>query len=154
MTDFVRPESSAWRLLAAFVVAPLVPAVAVATFMWWESNSAYFSNTLILVLLFGAYPAATILGAPAYLVLHRYIGPSALACGLVGGAIAAIPWLTLGVFGGPHQATHGGKPTVVDGVLTAFGWMELLQFVSITFALGAVGGLVFWAIAGRARGRR
>ena len=154
VTDPVLTKPSALRLAAAFVVAPILPAAVVAAYISQESYHGYFLNSLVLVLLFGAYPGAIFLGGPAYLVLRQRIRPSALACALAGGMVAAIPWLAIGVFGGPDQASVDDKLTVSNGVLTVFGWLELLRFVSVTFVLGAVGGFVFWAIAGSVPSRR
>lgn len=131
MTEHAQPNPSGWRLLSAFVLAPVIPAAFLAAYLWQGADGSYFSNTLILVLLFGAYPSEIVLGVPAYFILRRLVAPSATACALAGGMVATIPWLISGLIYGLNQGSPGGA----------------LMFPAATFALGVVGGLVFWAIA-------
>ncbi len=102
---------------------------------------------LNLVVVFGAYPITILFGVPAYLVLKRRVRLKFLTICLVGGVIAAAPWLLLTLFTNPDYAMIGDRVTVQNGHKTWFGWIEILRFLGECFIFGAIGGAVFWALA-------
>lgn len=95
----------------------------------------------------GAYPPALLLGIPAYLMLRRHFAPRPLSCAIVGGGVAAIPWLFLVFASRPTTASIGGWSTVIDGQYTAYGWLTNAALVGVIALVGAAAGLAFWAIA-------
>ena len=97
---------------------------------------------------FGAYPAALIFGVPAFLILRRRLKPRVINCVLVGGVVAAAPWLLLVLFGSnPDYAVVGTHITVQHGLKTLWGWIDGLKMVGWIFGLGLIGGLAFWTAA-------
>jgi hypothetical protein len=123
------------RLALAFVLAPLVPSFVFAVLNGFQAFS---------VVLFVAYACAVVLGLPAYAVLRNYIRPTALNSMVVGGLIAATPWLLLILLNeNAENASVGGQATVIDKVTTWYGHLENAKAVGMIFLLGALGGLVF-----------
>ena len=145
-----------WRFVAAFTLAPLVPAALFATTTLWDGlENATYLHLLLLTALLGAYPPALVLGLPALLILRGRVKPSLAAIALTGGVVASLPWLGLGLLGNPDQASIGAHVTVRDGRTTFWGYVELAKLLAMTFALGAVGGAVFRVLAvGRMRPMR
>jgi len=97
--------------------------------------------------LFGAYPAALVLGVPALLALRGRVRASPLNCAVTGAVVASLPWLLLGLISSPDFASSDGHTTVQDGAMTWWGWVELFEFVGAIALAGAAGGIVFWAVA-------
>ncbi|WP_442623049.1 hypothetical protein [Parasphingopyxis sp.] len=137
------------RGLAALVVAPILPSMILALAL-----GAYGMPTEIFVaILMVAEICALTLGIPALLVLRNKVQPRLVWALIYGGFVAAFPWFVISLFPADGlDAWTNGIPTVVDGQLTWFGFQMRMLFVAGIFALGAVGGAVFWFIAvGRAR---
>lgn len=96
----------------------------------------------------GAYPTAVVLGLPAYLTLRRHFAAQPFACALAGFVVAALPWTLLVLAGsGASQASIDGRATVIDGHTTAYGWLQNIEMLLTIGTFGAIGGLVFWAVA-------
>jgi hypothetical protein len=135
-----RPK--AWRVLLGFLLAPLMPAI---LFSLIASGDL---STVSAALIFGGYPPAIVLGVPAYLLLRNRLSPHFWLAMLAGGIIAALPWVALALL--PPAASYaevGQCVSVIDGKHTWCGFWESAKFASIVFALGALGGLVFWLCA-------
>jgi hypothetical protein len=99
----------------------------------------------------GAYPTAVVIGIPAYFLLRRHFAARPLACALVGSVIAALPWALLVLAGSSaSEASVNGRATVISGHTTAYGWLQNAEFVLTIGVFGAIGGLVFWAVAAAA----
>jgi hypothetical protein len=101
---------------------------------------------------------AAVLGLPAYWFARRRGLFKWFTC-LIGGAfIGALPLgmlLTLSELGGGvTSASVGGVPTVVNGVTTLAGWLQLLEIVAALACLGAAGGFAFWLSARASSARR
>ena len=136
-----RPQPPAWRLLLGLVLAPLLPAV---LFSLIESGDL---GSVWLAAVFGGYPAAIVLGIPAYLLLRNRVEPRVGTLMLVGGLIAMAPWLLLSLVSGADQAAVGNCVTVIDGRRTWCGYLSMIDMLARIFAYGAIGGLAFWICA-------
>ncbi len=139
-----------WRVITAFGVAPLPVALAVAG--WGMGTGPMgmahpFFSILILGLLFAAYPCVILLGIPAYLFLKGRVTPTWLNCAGVGLLIALLPWSVLTVMATPESEVCGGRFTVEHGVRTLAGWIDLGRSAAEVAGLGAITGVVFWAVA-------
>ena len=117
-------QPNAWRVLLGFLLAPALPAALLSTL--WSGGLG-----LLVSLLYWAYPPAIVLGVPLYVLLRRHMQPRIwiflLAGGFVGVAVPAL--LGLWFLLSPHR-----EPGLNEG----------LFLVAHGFALGALGGLVFW----------
>ena len=141
-----------WRLALGFLLAPLVPAALLPGILYGEPLAIVEGGYIVVAGLFFAYPPALLLGVPAYLLLRRRVRPSAVAVAIVGGLVAALPWLALGllrlVSSNPDPAWVGNCQTVLDGERTWCGYLEILkgtaQVTALGFGLGLIGGLTFW----------
>ena len=143
-----RPLSTA-RIIFGFIIAPAVPAAILAfwTFFDGVDNGSYL-RTVAMFALYGGYPAAVIFGVPALLVLRRCLSPRFVYALAVGGLVACAPWFLMFLLGdAADYASIDGRPTVLEGERTLFGWFEALKFLGLVFALGAAGGTVFWLVA-------
>ena len=147
-----------WRVVAAFVLTPLVAAFAFACFQplyaGLPSLSDRILRTTVVYVLFGGYPAAFVLGVPAFLILRKKLRPSALNCAATGAVVASFPWLLVGLISNPVSAYSNGHVTHQNGAKTWWGWVDLFTFVGEIAAPGALAGVVFWAIAAAGISRR
>lgn len=119
---------TARRIIAAFSVAPLVPSLVVACAGPFEGSPEEMLVGVFVRLiysLFFGYLLMLVLGLPAFALLWGRVQPSALRCTLVGAAIAALPGLLLAA------------------VMPVFPWGVIGRLA----ALGALGGVTFWAAA-------
>jgi len=140
------PRPKLWRVAFGFVAAPLVPAALwMLPELWNGAPLASYGSFVMLVAIYGAYPATILLGVPAYFVLRRRMRPLLVSLLLAGGLIAAAPWPALMLLlPNPQDAWIGGCHTVVDGKTTWCGYWEGVKFIGWIFALGATGGVAFW----------
>ncbi len=144
------PIPPIWRVVAAFVVAPLPVAVA---FAYWGMGTEplgqahRFAATVVLGLLFFAYPVILLVGIPAYLFLKSRLRPTALNCAGVGAVILVLPWLVLTLLATPASEFGGGHFTVEHGHRTLWGWLDLMQGIGTTAVMGGITGIIFWAVA-------
>ncbi len=109
---------------------------------------ASFGSQVLLVVIFGGYPATVLLGAPAYFMLRQRLRPRLITVTLAGGLIAGAPWPALMLLSSnPDDAWIGSCHTVIDGWTTWCGYLEGMKFVALVFCLGAIGGIAFWVCA-------
>lgn len=140
---------AAWRIVLAFLAAPLAPAFlyALQTLFDGLPNGSYFKTGMTFAVL-GGYPAALLFGVPLFFALRNRVDPRLWVLVLAGGGVAAAPWILLTLFAPqPDQAQIGTRITVLDGRMTLWGWLESGAMIGQVFLLGAVGGLVFWLAA-------
>ena len=139
------------RVVLAFVTAPsvaaLLMAIAMPAYDGMESKLERIWLTAKIFALVGAYPTVLLLGIPAYFLLRKRLKPTCVNCALVGGVIAASPWLLLTGFPTADQSSVGGRATIIDGYTTSYGWLLNLQFVGAIAVFGVIAGGVFWLIA-------
>jgi hypothetical protein len=142
-----RTYPPAWRVALAFLIAPAFGALLMAVFAAAAVSFETLWPTTLLIAAIGAYPPAILFGIPAYFVLRRHWGANPIGCGLVGAAIAALPWLPFVLFPSTQSASVDGEATVIDGRYTAYGWLEIVEVLSLLAGLGLAAGIVFWVIA-------
>lgn len=144
----VRPPF--WRLALAFMIVPGAAAFAMAVQQPLYAGLPDFWDRVVRTALInavvGAYPAALVLGVPAYLLLRRRLRPTVLNCAAVGAVIAAIPWLLLGLLLSPDYAYSSGHVTHQNGQITLWGLFDLSVFTGWIGLLGAGAGVLFWLI--------
>lgn len=140
-----------WRIVAAFMIVPGAAALLMAILMpAYDGITDRFERiwrSALAFAIFGAYPMTVILGLPAFFILRRHFDAKLVNCSLTGAAVAARPWLVLSTLSLPDSASIGGRATVIDGSLTAYGWLTNLTFIGQIALLGAAGGALFWLIA-------
>ena len=139
-----------WRILLAFALAPVPAALAVACLAMGDEpfgQAHRFASIVFLGLLFAGYPAVLLLGVPAFLLLRQKLRPTALNCGFVGAAIAALPCGLLGLFSVSNYSFDGRHWLVQQGHRTLWGWLEFGTTEGWIALIGAVTGLVFWIVA-------
>ncbi|TFU00054.1 hypothetical protein EUV02_15515 [Polymorphobacter arshaanensis] len=145
-----------WRVIVGFIVVPALAAFVLAYFMpaydGLTNATERVLRTAIMYALFGAYPPTILIGIPAYFALRNRFDLNLLNCSMVGAALAALPWILISLVSSPDQASTDGRPTVVAGSMTAFGWLSLAQFVGQIAVFGALGGGFFWAIVAAGSG--
>jgi hypothetical protein len=139
----------AWRIVLAFLLAPLAPAFlfALQTLFDGLPNGSYLKTAMTFAMV-GGYPAVILFGLPLFFVLRNRVRPRLWVITLAGGAVAAMPWLLLVLLAPrPDQAQIGSHITVLDGRPTLWGWIESVAMVGQVFGLGAIGGVAFWLVA-------
>lgn len=146
---FVRPPI--WRLALAFLVVPAVAAAAMAMLQpFYAGLPSYWDRvfrTTVIIAIIGAYPAALVLGIPAYLLFSKRLRSTAFNCAWVGAAIAALPWLFLGLISSPDRAYSNGHITHQNGHITLWGLFDLVLLTGWLGLFGAGAGLLFWLIS-------
>jgi len=91
---------------------------------------------------------ALVLGLPLFLLLRSLRNVGIITCALGGFLVAAVPSgvLALTSMSGLQSASVGGRPTVINGVITLAGWIEYAQTVGFIGLFGTAGGLTFWLV--------
>jgi SAM-dependent methyltransferase len=128
----------------AFVSSSLAPAL-LMTAIWSDLRVAPMVFAFTLAIAFGH---AVLLGLPIFLIFQSRGWGGAAVSGVFGFAIGAVPVsvLTFPVSGFAlfASASVGGTPT--DGLSTAALWVSYVQPLVYFGLLGALGGIVFWAV--------
>lgn len=145
------------RVIAAFVLAPLIAAAAIAFLVLVATATgdagglqAAFHMALIAFVSAGSVGLvlALVLGVPAYLALTRLriVSPWAtmVAAALIG---ASFPWLAHFLLLDPSASlSANGCRSVLNGVTTACGYRQLALDTIVPALIGAGGGLIFWLV--------
>ena len=130
-----------WRIVAAFIITPLLAAFALACiqplYAGLTSLPDRIFRTTMIYTFFGGYPAALVIGFPAFMFLRHRVNASALNCAGAGAIVASLPWLLLGLISNPKYAYSNGHVTHQNGAKTWAGWVDLFAFVGEIAALGA-----------------
>jgi hypothetical protein len=138
------------RLALAFIVAPGAAALVMAILQPLYAGLPDFWDrvfrTALINAVVGGYPAALILGVPAYLLLRKRLRPTILNCAAVGAVIAALPWLLLGLFFSPEYAYSNGHVTHQNSHITLWGLFDLSVLTGWIGLLGAGAGVLLWLI--------
>jgi hypothetical protein len=138
------------RVAAGFLIAPLTAALAFACFAPAYGGLPLFERifrTTVLVASI-AYLQTAILALPAYFVLRDRAQPSILNLTLAGATVAAAPWaLILMLLPQSGSSWAGRTATMINGIRTPAGWLELGGLIASIAALGALAGVVFWFLA-------
>jgi NAD(P)-dependent dehydrogenase (short-subunit alcohol dehydrogenase family) len=125
---------------AAFLLAALAPALVMAA-LWHAAMivSAVFAFTFAIALYHAFF-----FGLPLFLVFRSKGWINVMSCVVSGFAVGALP---AGVLTWPMQHP------IVNGVVTAAGWVNYVKPLIYFGSFGALGGFVFWValISGRHR---
>ena len=137
-----------WRLPAAFLVSPVVPCAlyAVPDLVMWR-NWAGARVTLVVGVVV-AEAMVVVLALPTYLVLRRYRTVGLRSCLCAGFLICFGTSCVLQVISlNPgYSASDGGGATIVNGHLTAHGFVMSIVGATIFGIMGALTGLIFWLV--------
>ena len=146
-----RTYPSIWRVILAFVVVPgaaaLLMAIAMPAYEGITDPLERIWRSAVAFAVFGAYPPAFIIGLPAFFMLRRHVDATIINCAATGAVVAALPWLVLALLSRPDNASIGGRSTVINGSLTAYGWLMNFYYVGQIALLGTIAGALFWFIA-------
>ena len=138
------PRISRKRLVAAFLVAPLVPVVVNALMLW-----PVFTIALVVGLV-SAYALAILVGVPFVLILQARGALSFWRVVAVAGLLAVVPDLSITLlgFGDFGTLNQWGISLIRDRELTlaGFAWFFVLRPAAY-WLIGAIGGIVFWFVA-------
>jgi hypothetical protein len=148
------PRPSAWwdelriqqiaGVATALVFAGLAPALVMAA-LWYTAKiaSTAFAFTFVIALAHTVF-----LGLPLFLVFRLKGWVNVTTCVVFGFAVGAVPD---GVLTWPmeHLELHAsasvdGVPTIINGVITAAGWVSYVKPLIYFGSFGALGGFVFW----------
>jgi hypothetical protein len=131
---------------AAFLFAGLAPALVMAA-LWHTAEVAPIAFAFTFAIALGH---AVLLGLPLFLVFQSMGWINVMSCVVVGFAVGAAP---AGVLTWPmqHPALHtnasvDGVPTIINGIITAAGWVSYVSPLIYFGLYGALGGIAFWVI--------
>jgi len=129
---------------ASFLFAALAPASVMAA-LWYTTKIApmVFAITFAIAL-----AHAVLLGLPLFLILRSKGWINVMSCVVFGFAVGAVP---AGVLTWPMQhpelhtnASVDGVPAIINGAITAAGWVSYVKPVIYCGLFGALGGVAFW----------
>lgn len=139
-----------WRLALAFIVVPGAAALLMAILQpLYAGLSSYWDRvfgTALVYAVVGAYPAAIVLGVPAYLLVRNRLRPTIINCAMVGAIVASLPWLVLALISSPDYASYGDSVTYENGRITVAGLFHLFIEMGQICIFGAGAGVLFWLI--------
>jgi riboflavin transporter FmnP len=144
---------SGLRVFVGILLAPLIPCVVFSALLSGVFNqwSGFWFGTVAMIVV--SEVLSLVIALPLYLGLQRVRNIGALECAVVGIAVTAI--LNLGSLlfsGGPgYSAGDGGGDTIVNGHVTAHGFVSALLGTAVQSVLGVAIALAFWFIAIRTR---
>jgi cytochrome c biogenesis protein CcdA len=134
------------QVIAAFLIAPLIPAILSAAYTSGYDVGEFFVS-LYLICLVGAYPTVILFGLPTYFFLRKVVRPRLISIAIVGALIAVLPWLILNFFDPlSDRLEFNGVVFVENGIRTVAGWNSVLRSCIKSAILGAIGGAVFYYI--------
>jgi hypothetical protein len=128
----------------AFLFAGLAPTLVMAA-LWHMAKIAPIIFAFTFAIALGH---AVLFGLPLFLVLRSRGWINIMSCVIFGFAIGAVP---IGVLTWPTQhpelhtlASVDGVPTIINGVITAAGWVSYVKPLIYFGSYGALGGFAFW----------
>ena len=128
----------------AFLFAGLAPALVMAA-LWHTAKVAPFAFVFTFAF---ALCYAVLLGLPLFLVFRSMGWINVVTCVIFGFAVGAAP---AGVLTWPLQhpeldasASLDGALTIINGVITAAGWVSYVKPLIYFGLFGALGGFAFW----------
>jgi hypothetical protein len=146
-----RPSAS--RTAAGFLLAPIIPCIVFASIlsgMANQWNSLWFGAVAMIVV---SELLSLVVALPLYLVLRRFRNVGPLECALAGVVIAVVlNAISLFFSGGSgYSAGDSGGETIVNGHVTAHGYVSDMLSTAFQSVLGVAIALTFWFIAIRSR---
>jgi hypothetical protein len=143
------------RAIRALLVAPLLP-VGIIFLMDAVDRAIQFgplyvvgAAMLAVYVMVVVEVLSAIVGGLVLAVLWRRIPFNVFLCALIGGFVAALPFVIIDLISNwqepiNYNASVDGRATVINGVETAYGqWRDVLAMLQI-FGLGVIGGGFFW----------
>lgn len=130
------PQPSGRRLAAAFVAAPLAALLALAVAMAAVARDPQAGLAIAVFGLVFAAPATLMLGAPLWFAIRHRVRATAGRCAAAGALIGGAPPLLLTL---PSVGQVTGPDDLIGALFVPVG----------AVAAGALGGVVFWAVATR-----
>ena len=139
----VRPKIEQLRIIFAFSVAPLVPALIASPVLVIPAlSNVEFPWSILLMSPFYGYPLAALIGYPIYRVFMRKKWLKFWQVVLAGAFVGSLIPIGLSI------------PVIVDGITgsavaaTRYRFLtESFQLVALGSAIGAICGFSFWLIA-------
>jgi len=128
----------------AFLFAGLVPALVMAT-LWHTAEIAPLAFVFTFAI---ALAHAVLFGLPIFLAFRSKGWINIMTCVVFGFAVGAVPDGAL-TWPMQHAVLYAsrsvdGVPTIIDGVITAAGWVSYVKPVIYCGLFGALGGFAFW----------
>jgi hypothetical protein len=131
---------------AALLFAGLAPALVMAG-LWHAAKVAPIAFAFTFAIALGH---AVLLGLPLFLVFQSMGRINVMSCVVFGFAVGAAP---AGVLTWPMQhpglhtnASVDGVPTIINGIITAAGWVGYIRPLIYFGLYGALGGFAFWVV--------
>ena len=128
----------------AFLFAGLAPALVMAA-LWYTAKIARTAFAFTFAI---ALSHAVLLGQPLFLVFRSKGWINVMTCVVFGFAVGAVP---AGVLTWPMQhpelhtnASVDGVPAIINGAITAAGWVSYGKPLIYFGSFGALGGFAFW----------
>jgi hypothetical protein len=128
----------------ALLFAGLTPALVMAA-LWYTAKIARTTFAFTFAI---ALSHSVLLGLPLFLVFRSKGWINVMTCVFVGFAVGAVP---AGVLSWPmqHPELHtrvsvDGVPTMINGTITAGGWISYVKPLIYFGSFGALGGFAFW----------
>jgi hypothetical protein len=128
----------------AFLFAGLAPALVMAA-LWYTAKIARTAFAITFAI---ALSHAVLLGQPLFLVFRSKGWINVMTCVVFGFAVGAVP---AGVLTWPMQhpelhtnASVDGVPAIINGAITAAGWVSYVKPLICFGSFGALGGFAFW----------
>jgi len=128
------------RSVLGFSISPILPII---IYTWYSWGEAFFP--MIYIVTFVAYLLTVIVLLPAYLVVLRkgffnVYSSSALSFSILF-VLFYLFFVSMG--SGSNAITSGAKMLVVDGEMTAAGYMTVLRSAFYIGLFGMLGGFIF-----------
>lgn len=140
-----------FRILAAFVLAPILPCALLATPLFLEYPGRGDGWQFLFWMLVGSELLVVVAAMPSYFILQRIVRVGWLQCVLLGvgiGAAFSLIALLLSLHPGMNYSVgDGGGYIVENGRYTLHGWIQLAKGTGFAALFGASIGLAFWGLA-------
>ncbi len=149
----MQERKSLLRIAAGFLLAPIIPCVLFSALLSSVSSqwSGFWLGAVAMIVVSEAL--SVFVAFPIYLVLRRFRNIGARECALVGIAVTIILNAVSLIFStNPgYSAGDGGGSTILNGHITAHGYVSAIISTAVQSILGVAIALTFWFIAIRNR---
>ena len=139
---------SGWRLCLGFLLAPMASTFAVGAVIAASNGGVLGLSALFFAMLIGTPIAlvwSAIVGLPTYSFLRNRARPTVPNVTLAGGGVTTAPWIAILVITGLTYLAGATLYPEKGGYEVDWGSIaEAMKATSSIYALGSLGGLVFW----------